>query len=103
MKACVEQNIKALMFKLQMFGVPINTSAKELCDNASVVKNSSILSSTLNKKYSSIAYHSVRWHLFAAGIIKVAWIDTNYNIADVFTKRLPGAEKREALFGKWTY
>ncbi len=103
MKACIE-HITALRFKLRMFGIPINTSAKVLCDNAttSMVKNSSILSSTLNKKHSSIAYHSVRrWHV-ATGVIKVAWIDTNYNIADAFTKRL-SAEKREALFGEWTY
>ena len=100
MKVCVE-HIIALRFKLRMFGIPINGPAMVLCDNASCVKNSSILSSTLNKKHSSIAYHSVRWHV-AAGVLKVAWIDTNYNIADAFTKRL-SAEKRNALFGEWTY
>ena len=84
-----------------MFGVPIIDATKILCDNASVVKNSTILSSTLNKKHSSIAYHSVRWHV-AAGVVKIAWISTDYNLADPLTKRLC-AEKRNALFGEWTY
>ena len=100
MKACME-HITALRFKLRMFGIPVIDSTKILCDNASVVKNSTILSSTLNKKHSSIAYHSVRWHA-AAGVAKIAWINTDYNLADPFTKRL-SAEKRETLFGEWTY
>ena len=100
MKACIE-HITALRFKLRMFGVPIIDATKILCDNASVVKNSTILSSTLNKKHSSIAYHSVRWHV-AAGVVKIAWISTDYNLADPLTKRLC-AEKRNALFGEWTY
>lgn len=99
-KICVE-HIVALRFKLRMFGVPIDGPAKILCDNESVVKNSSLLASTLNKKHSSIAYHSVRWHI-AAGVIRVAWIDTNYNLADAMTKCL-SAEKRQQLFGEWTF
>ena len=59
-----------------MFGVPIIDSTKILCNNKSVVKDYSILASTLNKKYISIAYHSVRWNV-AANIVIVAWIDTN--------------------------
>ena len=86
MKACME-HITALRFKLRMFGIPVIDSTKILCDNANVVKNSTILSSTLNKKHSSIAYHSARWHV-AAGVAKIAWINTDYNLADPFTRRL---------------
>ena len=100
MKVCVE-HITALRFKLKMLGVPVNDPTKVLCDNESVVKNSSLLASTLNKKHSSIAYHSVRWNV-AAGVIQVAWINTHMNLADAMTKRLT-ADKREALFGGWTY
>ena len=100
MKACVEY-ITALRFKLRMFGVPVLEPTKVLCDNESVVKNSSILASTLNKKHSSIAYHSVRWNV-AAHVIQVAWINTHLNLADAMTKRLT-ADKREKLFGDWTY
>ena len=84
-----------------MFGIPIDGPAKMFCDNESVVKNSSVLSSTLNKKHSSIAYHSVRWAV-AAGIVKIAWIDTKYNLADAMTKRLT-VDSRDRLFGEWTY
>ena len=59
-----------------MFGVPIIDSTKILCNNKSGVKDYSILASTLNKKYISIAYHSVRCNV-AANIVIVEWIDTN--------------------------
>ena len=100
MKACVE-HITALRYKLRMFGIPIEGPVNILCDNESVVKNSSKLESTLNKKHSSVAYHLVRWNV-AAGIIIVIWIPTNENLADAFTKRLT-AERRIYLFGNWTY
>jgi hypothetical protein len=99
-KVCIE-HITALRFKLRMFGVPLDGPTRVLCDNESVVKNSSLLSSTLNKKHSSIAYHSVRWNV-AAGVVKFAWIDGRYNLADAMTKRL-SMERRQELFGGWTY
>ena len=100
MKTCVE-HIAALRFKLRMFGIPVNDEADILCDNESVVNNSSKIESVLNKKHSSIAYHAVRWAV-AAGIVRVGWINTNENLADAMTKRLP-AIKRDYLFGNWTY
>ena len=103
MKQCVE-DIEHLRFKLKMFGVPLDDDHPEtyiLCDNEGVVKNASFVSSTLNKKHSDIAYHFVRWNV-AAGVIKVAWIRTEDNIADAMTKRLSG-EKRDHLYGEWTY
>ena len=84
-----------------MFGVRVDMPTNLFCDNLSVVRNSSILSSTLNKKHSSIAYHSCRWHV-AAGVIRVAWIHTDDNLADAMTKRLT-SEKRNRLFGCWMY
>ena len=100
MKTCVE-DISALRYKLRMFGVPIDGNATVLCDNKSVLDNSSKLSSKLNKKHNSIAYHAVRWAR-AADIIKVGWIDIKINLADALTKRLTKAV-RERLFGDWTY
>jgi hypothetical protein len=52
--------IKSLRYKLRMFGVPIEGPANVLVDNDTVVKNSSIPSSTLQKKHNSICYHFVR-------------------------------------------
>ena len=100
MKTCVEE-ISSMRFKLRMLGIPIDGPAKVLCDNKSVVNNSSKLSSKLNKKHNSIAYHAVRWAR-AANIIQVGWIHTSINLADALTKRLTKAV-REKLFGDWTY
>ena len=91
----------ALSFKLCMFGIPVVDYTKVLRYNASVVNNSSILSSTLNKNHISIAYHFVRCQV-AEGVINVPWADTNANLEDAMTKRLT-AEKRGDLFGQWTY
>ena len=100
MKVCVE-HITALRFKLMMFVVLLINYTKVLCDNERAVTNSSILDSTLNKNYSSIAYHSVRYNV-TAGFINVAWIHTSSNLADEMTKSLT-AEKREGIYVDWTY
>ena len=51
--------IVALWYKLQMFGVWINGLANVFCDNHGVVKNLSILESTLIKKHNASNYHAV--------------------------------------------
>ena len=52
--------ISALQIKLKSFGIPIQGPANMYGDNASVVKNTTILESTLNKKHNSFNYHIVR-------------------------------------------
>jgi hypothetical protein len=52
--------IVALRYKLCMFGVPIDGPANVFCDNRGVVKNASILESTLMKKHNAINYHAVQ-------------------------------------------
>ena len=102
LKACIE-DVEYLRFKLRMFGIPIlNKDATNLfCDNESVVKNSTNVDSTLNKKHSSVAYHFARWCV-AAGICALGWIPSTENLADAFTKRLPESI-RDYLFGNWMY
>jgi len=103
LKHCIE-DIEFLRFKLRMFGVPLRSDLSEtliLCDNEAVVKNSSKVESTLNKKHSAVAYHFCRFSV-AARICKVAWISTGSNLADAMTKRLPEVTGDE-LFGDWTY
>ena len=102
LKACIE-DVEYLRFKLRMFGIPIlNGDATSLfCDNESVVKNSTNVDSTLNKKHSSVAYHFARWCV-AAGICTLGWIPSTENLADVFTKRLPESI-RDYLFRNWMY
>ena len=99
LKACAE-SITALRCKLRMFGVPVDDSTKVLCDNERVVKNSSKLESSLNKKHCALTYHAVQWAV-AASIITVGWIPTDYDIADAFTKRFT-VIKRDLQFGSWT-
>ena len=87
-----------------MFGIPISEErfgTNIFCDNASVVKNTSNVDSSLNKKHSAVAYNFVRWNV-AAGVCRVAWISTHENLADAMTKRL-SSTIREYLFGNWTY
>ena len=102
MKHCIE-DIEQLRFKLRMFGIPIENDEPTyiLCDNEAVLKNSSNVESTLNKKHSAIAYHFARWNV-AAGVIAVAWIATGENLADAMKKRL-SEMSRDYLFGNWTY
>ncbi|KAI2507356.1 Reverse transcriptase (RNA-dependent DNA polymerase) [Fragilaria crotonensis] len=102
LKACLEA-IEHLRFKLRCFGVPLprGEPTHVFCDNESVVKNTTNVESTLNKKHSSVAYHHCRWSV-AAGVISLAHIRTHDNIADCFTKRLP-MTTRNHLFGSWTY
>ena len=100
MKTCVE-SIIGFRFKLRMFGIPFHSPTNVLCDNQSVVNNSSRLESKLHKKHSSVAYNATRWTV-AVGMIGVGNVPGEENIADAFTKRLPVA-KRDYLFGNWTY
>ena len=103
LKECIE-DVEAVRFKLRMFGIPLSEEHRAThiyCDNEGVVKNSTKVESTLNKKHSEVAYHFTRWNV-AAGICTLAWIESAYNLADAFTKKLAAAT-RDFLFGEWTY
>lgn len=80
--------IVALRIKLKMFGVPLKGPTNVYCDNRGVVQNTSIPTSTLNKKHNSINYHIVR-EAAAAGILTVLKENTDTNLADALTKLLP--------------
>jgi hypothetical protein len=93
--------VKALRYKLRMFGIPIDGPTDIFCDNESVFKNVSKPESVLSKKQHSISYHSAR-EAVASGIVRVAKEGTATNLADLFTKML-GRIKREGLLGKFMY
>jgi len=84
LRICTEM-VEALRYKLRCFGVPIDGPCDVLCDNQSVVTNSSVPTSVLNKRHNAICYHRVR-EAQAAGVIRVGWIEGKNNIADLFTK-----------------
>ena len=85
--------IKGLRYKLRMMGVPIEGPTHVCVDNASVVANSTRPESTLKKKSNSIAYHYVRENV-AAGVIKIVYIHTDLNLADMFTKIQAGPVRK---------
>ena len=91
-----KEMIVTLRYKLRMFGIPILGPASVFCDNEGVVKNTSIPESVLNKKHLSIAYHAVR-EAVAAGIMRVGKEVTETNLADLFTKCLPGPRRNKLL------
>ena len=93
--------IESLRYKLGMFGVPLNGPTNMFMDNEAVYKSASIPESTLKKKHLSIAYHRCR-EAVAAGTIRIAKEGTETNLADLFTKILPGP-RREMLLDMFTY
>jgi hypothetical protein len=86
--------IKALRYKLRMFGIPVDRPTNVYCDNHGVVVNSSMPESTLKKKHNSIAYHRVR-EAAAAKTIRITKEDGTTNIADLLTKPLSGPRLKE--------
>ena len=94
MRIAVE-HVKALQYKLRIFGVRIVELARVNCDNQGVVKNTSLPASTLSKKSNAVNYHRV-WEAAASKIIVVGREDTETNMADMLTKVL-GRIHREFL------
>ena len=86
--------IKAMTYKLRMFGIPILDTPKVFGDNNSVVLNCSVPESTLKKKHHSINYNHVR-ECVAAGIGLVFKVDTGENLADLFTKVLDKVKRKK--------
>ena len=95
MRNAIEQ-IEAFRYKLRMMGVPIDGATNVFCDNEAVFKNATKPESTLKKKHNAIAYHRTR-EAQAAGMVRIAWEDGNFNLADVLTKLLPGPKLRHLM------
>ena len=84
--------VEGLLYKLRMFGVPINGEARVFCDNESVVKSSTFPESTLKKKHVSIAFHRIR-KAVAARKILIYYETSATNLADLLTKVLPNSKR----------
>jgi len=98
LRICTEM-VEALRYKLRCFGVPEQGSSEILCDNKSVVTNSSIPTSfsTSDITLYVICYHRIR-EAQAAGMIRVGWIEGEKNVADLLTKTtLSNESKRRFL------
>lgn len=95
MKTAVEM-LQALRYKLRWFGVPIDGPVNVFGDNESVINSSQKPEVTLSKKHNGIAYHKVR-EAVAAGIIRVAYVHTTLNLADLLTKPLARTQRNILL------
>jgi hypothetical protein len=94
-KVAMEAN-RALRYKLQTMGVPIDSPTYMLCDNMLVVQNISAPESMLMKKINSTTYHAVRESV-AMGELLIGYIKSEENIDDVMTKVLLNGEKQDFL------
>jgi hypothetical protein len=90
------ERIKALRYKLRMFGIPIEGPTNVLGDNESVVNSASKVEARLYKKQHAICFHTVR-EAAAANWIRVGWEPMETNIADIFAKMLETEKWRQLL------
>ena len=88
--------VEALMYKLSTFGVNLEGPAEVYCDNKSLVTNSSVTASVLNKRHNAICYHRVR-EAQDSGTLRVGWIPGEYNLAYLFTKTTMTGNMRHGM------
>ena len=93
--------VQALRYKLRMMGLNVSIPADVYGDNKSVCTSVSTPESTLQKKHNAVCFHRVR-EAIAMKMIRVCWIDGNYNLADLFTKPLT-ADRRSRLLSQVLY
>jgi hypothetical protein len=86
--------IEGLRYKLCMMGIPIDGPTSVFCDNAAVVRNSTVPESVLKKKHNAIAYHRAR-EAVAAGTIRIAKEDGETNLSNLLMKYVPGQRLRD--------
>jgi hypothetical protein len=86
LRVCTEALI-ALWYKLRSFSIRIDGPADVYCDNGSVVKSASVVEGRLNKKHLAICYHRV-WECCTMGVCRIAHVNGDNNLADIFTKVL---------------
>jgi hypothetical protein len=70
---------------LRYFGVPIKGKTYMFGDNQSVVTNSTVPHSQLNKRHHALAYHRVR-EAIASDMLSFHHIDGTANPADILSK-----------------
>ena len=84
LKIATEMN-EALRYKLRMMGIPIRGPTNTFCDNKSVVVNTTVPQSTLQKKHNAVAYHKVRESV-ASESQRISHEPGKYNLSDCLTK-----------------
>ena len=80
---------RSMRYTLRSIGLPIKGPTRIVCDNESVVKQTSQPGSPLENKAIGITYHFVR-ESCAMGAVEIYWISGKVNPADILTKNLSG-------------
>ena len=88
--------VKALRYKLRMFGAPIEGATNIYCGNEAEYKNCSVPVLTFRKKYRSIAYPRNR-EAVAAVTCRIAKEDSKTNLSNLFTNILSIIVRKEPL------
>eukprot|EP00978_Attheya_sp_CCMP212_P000994 scaffold2061_cov62-Attheya_sp.AAC.3 len=78
---------EGLLYKLRMFGIPVELPINIFCDNRSVVNSSSRLEVRLTKKHLGICFHRVR-ESCVNGTACVGKEDGMTNLSDLLTKMI---------------
>jgi hypothetical protein len=76
-----------MRYKLRLLGVKLEDQTIMLGDNMSVVLNTTIPSSSLNKKHLACSYHRIR-EAIAGKFVKFGHVRSEHNFADINTKPL---------------
>lgn len=79
--------LEGIVYKLRMFGVPIEGETSIFCDNKSVVNSGTRPDTRLKKKHNSIAFHRISEYV-AAGKALIYYEQSDSNVADLLTKVL---------------
>ena len=85
-----------LRYKLRMLGVPVVGPSKLFGDNQSMVTTVSLPHSILKKKSNACSYHRCR-EAVASRIVDIIHCKTDFNLADMGTKALPGKKHLHLL------
>jgi hypothetical protein len=95
--------ILEVRYMLRSLGVALDGPALMLGHDVSVVLNTTVPSSVLNKKHNAIAYHCVKEDIAATSrIMRFAYIKSEENFSDVLTKPLSN-EKFHYLMKRWLF
>ena len=78
------ETVMEYRYNLRMLGVEVDGPAMMLGDNKSVILNTTVPSSMLNKKHVACNYHRVR----DRRILPFVHVHTDKNLADIMTKPL---------------
>ncbi len=83
--------LRGLKYKLMMMGIAIDGATHIYGDNMSVIKNTSMPESTLNKKSNAVCYHAVTESV-AMGKTNTTHLPGAENPVDLMTKVLSGSK-----------